>query len=199
MSQLSKIQWKIVVLTVLALVYVVIKFTRTSDPADTLLASQRKLCQSTFVDGDGPYYKPNAPMTKNLAPTDSKALRLIVHGKVFARGCNATMPGIVLDIWHADPDGKYQDTMYRGKVTSTSTGDYTYETVMPKGYGEGTGYRPPHIHFKVWSKDRLIITSEMFFPDVVGWTDDAYIAKIEKKTVDGQDLLYVYHDIILPE
>lgn len=174
-------------------------YARSADPGAKILADQRRLCQSTFSDGDGPYYKADAPFRTDLAPDDSQSLRLVVRGKVFAKGCARTMPNVVLDLWQADPMGVYQDTTYRGKIRTDSLGNYSYETRMPRGYGEGTGYRPPHIHFKVWSKDRLIITSEMFFPDVVGWTDDAYIAKIVKKTIDGRDVLYVYHDIILPE
>jgi protocatechuate 3,4-dioxygenase beta subunit len=173
-------------------------FTRSRDPGAKILADQRRLCQSTFSDGDGPYYQPDAPFRNDLAPADSQSLHLKVRGKVFARGCARTAPNVVVDLWQADPMGVYQDTTYRGKIRADAFGNYSFETRMPRGYGVGTGYRPPHIHFKVWDHDRLIITSEMFFPDVVGWTDDAYISKVVKGKQSGNEVLYVYHDIILP-
>lgn len=174
-------------------------YLRAKDPGTAILADQRRLCQSTFPDGDGPYYKPDTPFQSDLAPADASGVRLIVKGKVFARGCRSSVSDVVIDLWQADPSGVYQDTKYRGKIRPDAWGNYTYETLMPKGYGEGTGYRPPHIHFKIWAPDHLIITSEMFFPDVVGWTEDAYISKVIKGTRAGKDVLFVYHDIILPE
>ncbi len=185
-------------LFVLGIAAIIVSTRSPQSTADKLLAAQRERCLSTFPDGDGPYYKQNTPFRSGLAPDGAAGQKIIVSGKVFARGCKQVRSDVVIDIWQADPTGVYHDTAYRGRITTSRTGDYTFETHMPKGYGEGTGYRPPHIHFKVWSGNNLIITSEMFFPDVVGWTDDAYIAKVEKKAVNGQDVLYAYHDIILP-
>lgn len=150
------------------------------------------ICKPTFPDGDGPYYQTNAPFREKLSPDEALGEQLIVHGKLLKSDCKTVVPNAVLDIWQADPNGKYQADSFRGRVKTDNEGNYEFETLMPKGYGEGTGYRPPHIHFKVWVDDKLIITSEMFFPEVKGTPgfDEAYIMDLQPP--------YGYHDIILP-
>ena len=77
---------------------------------------------------------------------------------------------------------------------------YFFETVIPKGYGEGTGYRPPHIHFKVFLNDKEVITSQMFFPQIKGTPgfEDAYIMKLDRKMDSGKITNEGHHNIILP-
>lgn len=159
-----------------------------------------KPCIPTFPDGDGPYYQLNAPTRTKISPNYTDGTKLFVKGKVFKRDCITPVNDVVLDIWHADPTGTYQPEWYRGKVKVTADGSYEFETNMPKGYGEGTGYRPPHIHFKVESGSRVLITSEMFFPDVRGKEgfNDAYIVQLELINTLTEKYFEAYHDIILP-
>lgn len=157
-------------------------------------------CIPTFPDGDGPYYRPDSPFRDKLAQTH-RGEKLVVYGQVLRSDCKTPMKNIILDIWQADETGIYHEDSYRGKVRTDSNGFYVFETVKPKGYGEGTGYRPPHIHFKVWEENRLIITSEMFFPEVKGTTgfEDAFIMKLVSEGKGKDKHLKGYHDIIVPE
>lgn len=160
-----------------------------------------KPCTPTFKDGDGPYYYPDAPFRTDLAPEKNNGEKLIVRGRLLQNDCRTAVPGAVLDIWQADETGTYQKDWYRGKIRTGDDGGYYFETIMPEGYGEGTGYRPPHIHFKVISEDGLIITSEMFFPDVIGREgfNEAYVMKLEKKKkAFGKEFFEGSHDIIIP-
>jgi protocatechuate 3,4-dioxygenase beta subunit len=168
--------------------------------SNTEIAQVKRPCISTFEDGDGPYYQLNSPFRTKLSPSFSDGTKLTVKGRVLKNDCLTAVDDVVLDIWHADPSGKYQNAWYRGKVRVDEEGNYEFETNMPKGYGEGTGYRPPHIHFKVESQGRILITSEMFFPDVKGKEgfSDAYIVSLEEKSWFGSNYFEAYHDIILP-
>lgn len=157
-------------------------------------------CVSTFVDGGGPYYKSNAPFRKKITPDQNDGEKLIVKGKVLKNDCKTSVEGAVIDIWQASEEGSYEDEYYRGKVRSDKDGNYSFETIMPKGYGEGTAYRPPHIHFKIFINNSEIITSQMFFPEAKGKPgfEEAYIMNLESKRLFGKVRHYGYHNIILP-
>jgi len=157
-------------------------------------------CISTFADGGGPYYKNNSPFRRTIAPDKTGGEKLVVSGRVLKNDCFTPVENAVIDIWQANEEGSYQDEYYRGKVRSDKNGEYIFETVVPKGYGEGTGYRPPHIHFKVFVNEEEIISSQMFFPEVRGREgfDDAYIMTLESKELFGNKIHKGIHNIILP-
>lgn len=162
--------------------------------------SDNSPCIPAFADGGGPYYIENVPSRHMLAPKNAKGQTLIIKGRVLKQDCKTPIAGVVLNIWHADAAGNYQNDWYRGKITSKGDGQYYVETIIPKGYGQGTAFRPPHIHFKVFVNNQEIITSQMFFPDVKGKTGfgDGYIMRVEEKEIRGEKILYANHDIILP-
>lgn len=170
---------------------------------ETLTTQQEEIiknCTPTFVDGGGPYYKPNAPFRNNIAPEAHDGETLIVEGRLVKSDCTTPITDAELDVWQANETGNYEDEWYRGRLRTGKNGEYSFQTVVPKGYGEGTGYRPPHIHFKVRSGGEEIITSQMFFPEVKGRAgfDDAYIMKVETEQKNGKPLHRGYHDIVLP-
>lgn len=158
-------------------------------------------CTPTFEDGDGPYYIPNAPNRSNLANPASRATSLTVTGKLLKNDCKTPVANAVIDLWQANENGIYVNEWGRGRITTNEQGEYQFSTVVPKGYGEGTAYRPPHIHFKIWVENKLIITSEMFFPDVHGKEgfQDAFIMDLVKQSsFFGREHWIGQHDIILP-
>jgi catechol 1,2-dioxygenase len=157
-------------------------------------------CVPTFRDGGGPYYKANAPFRSKIAPSKSNGEVLRMKGKVIKSDCVTPIANAVLDIWQANESGNYEDEWYRGQVRTDNDGDYTFETVIPKGYGEGTGYRPPHLHFKVSVDGNEVVTSQMFFPEIKGQAgfNDAYIMKVESTEKNGKPVHNGYHDIVLP-
>lgn len=171
-----------------------------SQPSTQAKAPATKPCTPTFVDGGGPYYKLNAPYRVNIAPEENGGEKLVVTGKVIGSDCTTPLAGVVLDIWQANESGSYQDEWYRGKVTAQADGTYRFETVIPKGYGEGTGYRPPHIHFKASFEGKEIITSQMFLPEArAQQIEEAYIMRVETREENGATIHYGYHDVVLPQ
>lgn len=152
-------------------------------------------CIPTFLDGGGPYYEPNTPFRANIAPDSNQGTALTVRGKVLAADCKTPLANHILDVWQANESGNYEDSWYRGRVVTDSEGTYEFTTVIPKGYGEGTAFRPPHIHFKVWNQDKLLITSQMFLPESKNQgIDDAYIMQLTQssdKTYLGEHVIVV--------
>ncbi len=157
-------------------------------------------CIPTFRDDDGPYYQPNSPFREIFVPDDSSLERFVVSGKVVSSDCSTPLSNVVLDVWHADDGGNYSDQWYRGRVRTNSTGEYKFTTVLPKGYSEGTSYRSPHIHFKIWDEDVLLVTSKMYLPEALNNNIDlAYTLQLSGKNEDGIITHYGSHTIIVPE
>lgn len=156
-------------------------------------------CIPTFVDGGGPYYFPNSPFRAEIAPTNHQGEVLTVTGKVLMNDCVTPLADVLVDVWQANESGNYEDEWYRGQVKTTATGEYGFTTVIPKGYGEGTAFRPPHIHFKIWQNNQELITSQMFLPaSRAQGIEEAYIIRITSKTENDKPVHSGYHDLIMP-
>ncbi|MCA9387226.1 hypothetical protein KC669_04295 [Candidatus Dojkabacteria bacterium] len=154
-------------------------------------------CLPTFRDGGGPYYLANAPFQTKIVPDENNGQKMIVQGYILDTSCSDPLANVVLDIWQANEEGEYEESYYRGQVKTDDNGYYEFETVAPKGYGEGTGYRPPHIHFKVHLNNHELVTSQMFFDDVRGRQgfNDEFIMQITEE--DG--IIFASHNIIVPD
>ncbi len=156
-------------------------------------------CIPTFVDGGGPYYQPDTPLRRQIAPTTHNGEKLVVSGKVLAKDCTTPLSNVIVDVWQANESGNYDDEWYRGRVETNTDGEYEFETVVPKGYGEGSGVRPPHIHFKIWQDGRELITSQMFLPaSRAQGIEEAYIMELETAIENGKTFHVGSHDIVLP-
>jgi len=116
----------------------------------------------------GPFHIPGSPqldfggdMSDGVPGTP-----LYIHGTVRDLDGNP-VPGAVLDVWQADPEGAYEaqldvdEARLRALYTAREDGGYCVRTVAPKGYtipmdgpiGDLIGrtaiseYRPAHVHF----------------------------------------------------
>ena len=87
-------------------------------------------CNPTTQDyyGQGPFYSANAPSIINnqLAVGNEPGTRFIISGRVHNLDCTEYIAGAIIDIWHADDAGVYDNTGFnlRGKSTSNSQGFY---------------------------------------------------------------------------
>jgi protocatechuate 3,4-dioxygenase beta subunit len=177
----------------------ILSHNRTGQISKEDLPSQP--CTPAFVDGGGPYYVPNSPFRESLSPPEHNGETLIVKGHIVQADCKTPVASAILDIWHANEQGTYVDDWYRGQIKTDEQGSFTFQTVIPKGYGEGTGYRPPHIHYKVFVGTREIITSQLFFPEISGTKgfDDAFIMDITTEHNGQSRIHYATHTIVLPQ
>lgn len=124
---------------------------------------------------EGPYYfdpkrvRADISEGKDGAPVELK-LRI-----VDAKTCTP-MPGIRVDVWHADAGGIYSgydrqgddrtvstkgQTYLRGTQMSDADGIAAFRTVYP-GWYPG---RTPHIHVKAFLDTTSLVTGQIYFPD----------------------------------
>lgn len=125
---------------------------------------------------EGPYYfdaaKLRADITEGLP-----GVPLEVRFVVMDSG-GAPLPGMRVDIWHCNAAGLYSGyagqgedrristvgaTFLRGSLAADAAGVTAFRTVYP-GWYEG---RTTHIHFKVISGTRGVLTSQFFLPDAL--------------------------------
>ena len=111
---------------------------------------------------EGPFFKPASPQRVTLIEPATKAPRLVVSGRVLSRDCQP-LKGALLDFWHADERGDYDNRgfRYRGHLFADDEGRYRFRTILPALY---TG-RTRHYHVKVQAPGRPILTTQLYFPD----------------------------------
>jgi protocatechuate 3,4-dioxygenase beta subunit len=139
--------------------------TATSSAATSTSAAPATTCsgQSTPAVTEGPYFKAGSPTRTSLVVAGMSGTRLHLTGRVLTSGC-APVAGARLDFWQADASGAYDNSGYRlrGNQTTNADGSYTLETVVPGLYPG----RTEHIHVKVQSPGRPVLTTQLFFPNV---------------------------------
>lgn len=126
-------------------------------------------CVRTTLDlyGQGPFYTANAPILSNglLVDENEPGQRMIISGRVLNLDCTEVIPNAIIDIWHANDAGAYDNQGYnlRGKITTNSEGFYLFETIKPGKYLNGATFRPSHIHIKITPPGFSEITTQLYF------------------------------------
>jgi protocatechuate 3,4-dioxygenase beta subunit len=110
----------------------------------------------------GPFYKPSSPERTSLLEPGLEGTRIVLDGYVRSTKCKP-LSGALLDFWHADAGGQYDNAGYRlrGHQFTDSKGRYRLETVVPGLYPG----RTRHFHVRVQAPDRPILTTQLYFPD----------------------------------
>ena len=111
----------------------------------------------------GPFYTPLTPRRDSLREPDTRGESLVFEGLVLAHDC-LPLAGAVIDIWHCDEDGHYDNRgfRYRGHQFTDAAGAFRFETVRPVRYSG----RTPHIHVKVQGEATPVLTTQVYFPDL---------------------------------
>ncbi len=143
-------------------------------------------CDKTTLDyyGEGPFYTDSPPMIQDhqLAAADEPGTRMIISGRVYNLDCSEFIPETVVDVWHANDAGQYDNDSYnlRGFTRSNAQGFYMFETVMPGKYAS----RPAHIHFKIKPPGFELLTTQLYFAGDTSIPNDA-AASITSGTYDA--------------
>ncbi len=139
-----------------------------------------KTCIETHDNIEGPYYRDGAPERWNLveqriAGVTLGGTALDIEGRVTGVDCRTPLANAELDVWHATPDGHYDNdgTMHvpasgfllRGKLRTDEQGRYFVRTVVPGRYLNGSQFRPAHVHVKVRAPGYAALTTQLYFPD----------------------------------
>jgi len=105
-------------------------------PSGATAASPPK-CPITSSGYMDPNYTPNMPVRSRVGTG------FVLSGVIRSGIDCAVIPRARVEIWHAGPNGMYDDT-HRGAVITDAAGHYRFETDFP-----GSSFGQPHIHVRV--------------------------------------------------
>ena len=172
-------------------------FTRRRALGAALLIPLEGLAQTCGIvtprQTEGPFYTPNTPKRISLVEPGSKAPRLVVLGTVLSADCKP-VPNALLDFWHSDERGEYDNRgfRYRGHQFADGQGRYRLETIVPAEYPG----RTRHIHVKVQAPGGRILTTQLYFPgDAGNRRDGLYRPELEMKKGKGEETSF---DFVVP-
>jgi len=128
----------------------------------------------TPAQTEGPFFRAGSPERIDMVEPGSKARVVELTGFVLTRGCNPVARAVV-DIWHADERGAYDNKgfRYRGRVYTDEKGRYHARTIHPALY---TG-RTRHYHINVAAGGKLLLTTQLYFPNEPGNRRDGLFRK----------------------
>ncbi|MCG3197998.1 MAG: intradiol ring-cleavage dioxygenase [Candidatus Omnitrophica bacterium] len=111
---------------------------------------------------EGPFFTPKSPERADFVEEGMKGDPLWVEGRVFSTE-GAPVPKALLDFWHADADGNYDNEGFRcrGHLFADEEGRFRLKTIRPGMYPG----RTPHVHVKVQAPHGKILTTQLYFPN----------------------------------
>ena len=118
--------------------------------------------EPTVRETEGPFFKPRSPERSDLREPGAGGRPFELSGFVLTRSCRP-LSGAVVDLWHADDKGEYDNVgfRYRGHVITTPDGTFRFRTIVPALY---TG-RTRHYHVKVQAPGSRLLTTQLYFPN----------------------------------
>lgn len=117
----------------------------------------------TTSDIEGPFYIADAPASASLAPIGAAGEVCFITGTVYYNDCLTPMENALVDVWHANDGGGYEDDHYRGRVWTNEGGNYSFQTILPGKYLNGNQFRPRHFHYKVSKDGNAELTTQIYF------------------------------------
>ena len=146
-----------------------------ASPLGSVLADDGSL-QPTPRDYEGPYYPVGPRHRANDLITGRPRDTVLEFGGRVVDVHGAPLAGVIVDIWHTDPLGRYDhprdtspgdrwpDFLYWADTPTDDDGTFRFRTYVPGAYGR----RPAHIHYKIWRDRRRLLTSQMYFRELGG-------------------------------
>jgi protocatechuate 3,4-dioxygenase beta subunit len=118
--------------------------------------------EPTVSETEGPFFKPKSPERSDLRELGAKGKPFELSGFVLTKNCRPVR-GAVVDLWHADEDGEYDNIgfRYRGHVITEPDGAFRFHTIVPALYPG----RTRHYHVKVQAPRSRLLTTQLYFPN----------------------------------
>jgi protocatechuate 3,4-dioxygenase beta subunit len=130
-------------------------------------------CETTS-DILGPFYRPGAPLRNNFLTGSESDQIVTLSGTVRHKDCTTQVKGAVVELWHCNRDGVYDNHSdkfeYRGKVITDDNGKYLFKTILPVPYSGDGGMRPAHFHLMISADTYPSLITQVYF------SGDKYIA-----------------------
>ncbi len=146
-----------------------------SSPLRELFARETALPKTPW-DYEGPFYPiGERQRTNQLITGKPRSDVLLLSGHTVQTEGRAE-PNLRVEIWQTDGLGRYkhprdrregkrwEEFLYWGETMTQTDGSFTFKTYLPAAYHG----RPAHIHYKVWRKNALLLTSQFYFDKTGG-------------------------------
>jgi protocatechuate 3,4-dioxygenase beta subunit len=149
----------------------------------------------TARQSEGPYFKPSSPERADLREPGVGGRPVELSGFVLTRRCRP-LGGALVDLWHADDKGEYDNTgfRYRGHVTTGPDGAFRFRTIMPAVYSG----RTRHYHVKVQAPSSRLLTTQLYFPhEPANRRDGLFRRELLMRVADAGDGLAGRFDFVL--
>jgi len=177
----------------------------TATPPATATPAQKADCNPT-PGGLALGYLPGAPLTTTLAPPGTPGKQLIISGKVYASDCVTPLSNALVQVWHADAEGRYDRSepyTLRGQMRTNAQGEYQFTTIKPGSYDTRTGVRPAHIHFWVSFGESDPLATRLLFagdPQLEAATDvtPELVTQLVPESRPAEPVWRGQFDIVLP-
>ncbi|MEO9533350.1 MAG: hypothetical protein ABJG68_10455 [Crocinitomicaceae bacterium] len=137
-------------------------------------------CETTN-DILGPFYRPKAPIRKDMLFEGLKGNRISIVGKVYTDDCKTVLEDALVEVWHCDTEGNYDNKsskmLHRARWVTDKKGNYAFDTIIPGKYLNGKLYRPSHIHFRVSCAGHQELISQIYFAGDPHITEDPWASQ----------------------
>ncbi|MBI3104269.1 MAG: intradiol ring-cleavage dioxygenase [Candidatus Rokubacteria bacterium] len=143
----------------------------------------------------GPFFKPHSPRRTSFLEPGVTGRRIVVSGRVLSTDCKP-VPGALVDFWHADDRGEYDNAGYRlrGHQLTDDQGRYRLDTIVPGAYPG----RTRHFHVKVQAPNRPVLTTQLYLPgEPSNQRDPIFDKDLVVKLQDGPESKLATFDFVL--
>jgi protocatechuate 3,4-dioxygenase beta subunit len=151
--------------------------------------------EPTARQTEGPYFKPASPERASLLEPGMKGVRVVVTGVVRLASCQP-VPRALVDVWHADDRGDYDNAGFRlrGHQFTDDQGRYRLETIVPGVYPG----RTRHFHLKVQAPKGPVLTTQLYFPgEAANASDPIFKRELVLRVRDGAEGKTATFDFVL--
>jgi protocatechuate 3,4-dioxygenase beta subunit len=152
--------------------------------------------EPTLPETEGPFFKPRSPQRSDLREPGIEGRPVELSGYVLTRSCRP-VPGAVVDLWHADNAGNYDNTGFRlrGHVFTNAEGRFSFRTIMPGLYPG----RTRHYHVKIQAPGQAsALTTQFYFPEERrNRSDGLFRRELVMQIARADDTLLARFDVVL--
>jgi protocatechuate 3,4-dioxygenase beta subunit len=153
---------------------------RTAGPARAQTLRPTPSCpdgsEPTPRQTEGPYFKPASPERASLLEPGMSGVKIVVTGVVRLASCQP-VPRALIDVWHADDRGDYDNAGYRLRVYPGRT---------------------RHFHLKVQAPKGPVLTTQLYFPgEAANASDPIFKRELVLRVRDGADGRTATFDFVL--
>lgn len=180
-------------------------------PFATLMQCQKSEADAVFqcTTGEdilGPFYRADAPFRTALNVLNEKGTPIVIQGRVIGgNDCSLPLADAIVDVWHADDEGSYDNTSseykFRGRIKTDEDGYYQFMSILPAPYDNGGQFRPRHIHYRVVAEKHRNLVSQLYFDGDEYIANDPWASKAEPGRIialqEEEDVLTGSFDIYL--